>query len=151
MAAIRNKVAERSKQNALSRALHAKSDGQAIAGWKVDLNKNLLIFNVGSVTYTLPALTVRSQTELGLNIYGTVSDVRDDVAETHIVVADTHSAVSDVQRGVVDTHLVVADTHTMISDIHRQMLGRHEGIDNQCQPVSDTRAIPIAEYVLTTA
>ena len=117
----------------------------------MDLSKNLLIFNVGSVTYILATLTVRSQTELGLNIYGTVSDVRDGVAKTHTVVADTCSAVSEVQRNVLDTHLVVADTHTMLSDIHRQMLGRQGGADNRSQTVSDTRTISITQCILTPA
>ena len=117
----------------------------------MDLNKNLLIFNVGSVTYILPTLTVCSQTELGLNIYGAVSDVRDGVVETRAVVADTCSTVSEVQRGVLDTHLVVADTHDMVSDIHRQMLGRQGGVDNRSQTVSDTRTISITQYMLTLA
>ena len=98
-----------------------------------------------------PALTVHSQTELGLNIYGKFSDLRDGVAETHTVVADTYTAVSDtriivsgVQRGVADTSVVVSEvqrnvahTNTMVSEIRREILGSQKGTDGQLQSVSD--------------
>ena len=108
----------------------------------MDLNRILLVFNVCSVISirrSVLALTVHLQTELALNIYGTVSDVRDGVTKTHTAVVDTHSVVSEVQRDVADTHVVVADTHTMVSDIRRQMLGSQEEADDQHRSVSDTR------------
>ena len=135
---IRRKVTERSKQNAISRAFHAKNDSQTIANWRLDLNKVLLLFNVSSAVFSWPALTVHTQTELGLNIYVTVSDVRDGVAKTHATVADTHAAVSEVQRGVADTHTVVADTHAMVSDIRRQMVEGQGEADDQRRSVSNT-------------
>jgi len=46
VADIRSKVVERSKQNGISRAFHAKNDSQMIAGWRADLNRILLVFNV---------------------------------------------------------------------------------------------------------
>ena len=106
---IRGKVTERSKQNAISRAFHAKKDSQTIASWRMDLNRILLVFNVRSVIFVWPAPTVRPQTELGLNTYGTISDVHDGVTKTHTI-------VSVVQRDV-------ADTHAVISEIRRETLG----------------------------
>ena len=104
LADIRNKVAKRSMQNAISRAFHAKSDSQAIASWKIDLNRILLVFNVRSVaSVPLSVLTVQSQTELGLNIYGAISNVRDGATKTHTVVVDTYAMVSEIRRGMQTT------------------------------------------------
>jgi len=50
--------------------------------------------------------SVRSQTELGLNIYATVSDVRDGIARTHTI-------FSEVQRDVTDTRAMVSDIVVM--------------------------------------
>lgn len=140
MAHIRSKVSERSKQNAISRAFHAKNDSQTIASWRTDLNRILLVFNVGSVVFIRPTLTVHSQTELGLNIYVTISNVRDDVA-------NTHTAVAEVRQDV-------ANTRAMVSDISRKILGSPEGdhVDRR-RLVSDTqtRTVPIPKYMLTTA
>ena len=46
---IEVKITKRVKRNAVSRLLHAKNDKETIAGWKSDLNKILLIFNVSSL------------------------------------------------------------------------------------------------------
>ena len=113
LADIRSKITERGKQNAVSRTFHARNDSQAIASWKPDLNRILLVFNVRPVVSVWPALTVHSQTELGLGIYVTVSDVRGGVTKTHTI-------VSEVQRDV-------ADTRAMVSDIRRDMLRSQEG------------------------
>ena len=69
-----------------------------------------------------------SQTELGLNIYATVSDVRD---------------------GVADTHTVVADTHAMVSDIRRKVLEGQEGAGDQRPSVSGTQTVCATKYMLT--
>jgi hypothetical protein len=91
-------------------------------------------------------LSVHSQTELGLNIYVAVSDVRDGVTKTHTVVADTHTAVAEVRRDV-------ANTHAMVSDISRKVLGSPEGDDNQRRPVSHTRTrtMSIPKCMLTVS
>jgi len=74
------------------------------------------------------ALTVHPQTELELNIYVVVSDVRDTVTNTHAV-------VSEVRQDV-------ANTRAVISDISRKVLGSPEGDDDQRRLVSDTRVRP---------
>ena len=130
MAEIRSKVAERSKQNAVSRAVHAKNDSKTIVSWKMDLNRVLLVFNVCPIVMGRPALTVHSQTELELNTYVTVSDVRDGVTKTHTVVANTHTVVSEVQRDL-------ANTHAVVSDIRRQLLENKEAVDEQRGSVSN--------------
>jgi len=49
VAEIQKRVIKRSKRNVVSRLFHAKNDKEAIAGWKSELNKILVIFNVCSV------------------------------------------------------------------------------------------------------
>ena len=139
MGDIRSKVANQSKRNRISQAFHAKNDGQTIASWKVDLNRVLLVFNVCSIVSPRPALTIRTQTELGLNIYATASDVRDGVTKTHTAVTGTHDVVSEVQRDVADTRVVVEDTHIMVSGIHRQILGSQGETDDQPPSVGNAR------------
>jgi len=101
----------------------------------MDLNRILLVPNVSLSFLPWQVLTVHAQTELGLNIYAAVSDVREGVTKTQTVVSDTH--------------VVVADTHVMVSDIRRQMLGSQGEADDQRRLVSGTRSIPTTEYILT--
>ena len=112
----------------------------------MDLHRILLVFNVNSIVSVGPALTVHSQTELGLNIYVTLSDVRDGVTNTHAVVTDTRTVVSEVRRDI-------ANTHAIVSDIGRKVLGSPEEDDDQHRLVSDARtwAVPAPKYMLTAA
>jgi len=121
LADIRSKVTERSKQNFALRAFHAKNDSQTIASWRTDLNRILLVFNVRSVFPAQPPLTVQLQTELGLNIYTTVSNIQD---------------------GVTKTSAVAENTQAMVSDIHGKLLGSQ---------VSDVQTIPTTQHTLTVA
>lgn len=134
------------------------NDSQMIAGWRMDLNRILLVFNVGSAVSVLPLLTVQPQTELGLNIYGTISDVRDGVAKTHAVVSEVQRDAAGTHAVVVDTHAVVAevqrnvaDTRIMVSDIHRQVLGDPGGANHQHLSVSSARTMLTTKYVLTVS
>ena len=49
VAEIQRKVIKTSRRNPVSRLFHAKNDKQAIATWKLDLNRILHIFDVGSI------------------------------------------------------------------------------------------------------
>jgi hypothetical protein len=51
VAEIQRKVIKQSGRNAVSRLLHAKSDKETIAGWKLELNRILQVFNVRSVVF----------------------------------------------------------------------------------------------------
>jgi hypothetical protein len=131
LAEIQSKIVKKGKRNAVSRLLHAKNDKETIATWKSDLSKILLVFNVRSVIVVWLLLTVRSQTELAINTYVTVSDIRDDVATTHTI-------VSNVQNGVTSTH-------TMVSDIHHIMTKNQGGANGNNLPVSIARTLFITE------
>ena len=144
LADIRSKVTERSQQNAISRASHAKNDSQSIASWKTALNRILLVFNVRFFVFAWSALTVHSQTELGFNKYAAISDVHDGVTKTHTV-------VSGVQRGVGDMHVVseaqrdVADTHATVSEIRHEILESRKGLDDRRLSVNHSRIAPATD------
>ena len=72
---------KQSGRNAVSRLFHAKSDKETIAGWKAELNRILLVFNVRSIALAWPSLIVSFQTELVVNIHVAVSDIRHDVSK----------------------------------------------------------------------
>ena len=50
MAEVQGNIIKRGKRNPISRCYHAKEDKEAIAAWKLDLNRIRHVFNVGSVT-----------------------------------------------------------------------------------------------------
>ena len=102
LAEIEMKITKRRKRNVVSRLLHANSDRETIAGWKSDLTKILLIFNVSSLISVWLSLTVYPQTELAIN--------------TNVTVATTHTIVSDVRSGVASTHAIVSDIHRTVTE-----------------------------------
>lgn len=99
VAGIQRKVIKQSKRNTVSRLLRAKDDKDAIADWRLDLNRILHVFNVRSITYAPPLLTVRFQTELAINTHAAVSDIRHDVANTQHIVSDIHRTIVKNQEG----------------------------------------------------
>ena len=117
LADIEVKITKWGKRNAVSRVFRAKNDRETIAGWKSDLTKVLLIFNVSSLVFVWLSLTVYSQTELAIN--------------TNVTVATTHTIVSDVRNDV-------AITHAIVSDIHRAVTGGQQGAGGNDQSVSFT-------------
>jgi len=82
VAEIQRKVIKQSERNAVSRLFHAKSDKETIAGWKAELNRILLVFNVRSIALAWSSLTVSFQTELVVNIHVAVTDIRHDMLKT---------------------------------------------------------------------
>ena len=122
------KVVKQSKRNVVSRHFHAKNDKEKIAAWRLDLGRILDVFNVRSIVPAWHSLTLHSQTELIINIHGTVSD-------THVMVSDTRAMVSD-------TRVMVSDNNVMISDIHRTVVRSQETSGGKNTSVSDTR-VPV--------
>ena len=49
VAEIERKIVEQGQRNVFSRFFHAKEDKEAMAAWKLDLNRILHIFNVCSI------------------------------------------------------------------------------------------------------
>ena len=132
---IQEKITEKRGRNRLSRVLHAKSDKDAVAAWKLDLNRILHVFNVRSVASIWSSLTGCVQTELAVNTNVVVSDIRRDVVMTQTIVSDVH-------QGVVDTQAIV-------SDIHRAVVKGQDEAVNQHISVNITCTTSIAQSILT--
>ena len=79
-----------------------------LAGWKLDLNRILHIFNVRSVVSTWTLLIIPFQTELVMNVHVAVSGIRQDVSKMLMVAqAQTRSAASTI-KGSSTLHLYLA-------------------------------------------
>ena len=76
VADIQKKIVDRGGRRAVSRVMNAKSDKDAIAAWRQDLNRILHIFNVRSVDSSWHSPMASLQTELAIS--------------THMLVADMH-------------------------------------------------------------
>ena len=114
MAEIQRNIVNQGKRNVFSRHFHAKTDKETIAGWRLDLNRILHVFNVRSIPSVRISLTVRPQTELAIN--------------TNVVVTSTHTIVSEIHRTMVEsrgvaggkyqvsvTHITLITESTLIS------------------------------------
>ena len=113
MAEIQRKLIKKSKQNAVSRLFRAKSDKETIAGWKSDLSKILLVFNVRPVIVVWLLLTVRSQTELALNTHTIVSGMNHNVTKIHAIVSNIDSTVMKIREGTDSQNRSVSITCTV--------------------------------------
>ena len=51
VAEIQRKIIKRSERHTVSRFLHARTDKDTIASWKLDLSRILVVFNVGSTRF----------------------------------------------------------------------------------------------------
>ena len=106
VAEIQRKTIKQSKRNVLSRFFHATSDKETIAGWRSDLNRILLVFNVRSVVFVWPLLTINSQTELAINTHVTT-------ASTHAIVLDIRNEMLKGREGTDNQHQAVGDTRAL--------------------------------------
>ena len=131
VAEIQRKVIKQSGRNPVSRLLHAKNDKEAIAAWRLDLNRILHVFNVRPIAFSPLLLTVHFQTELAINTHVTVSDIRHDVANTHNIVSDVHQNV--------------ASTHNIVSDIHRAVVKHKQENGGSSRLVSDCCVLSVTE------
>jgi len=144
---IRENIIKRGRRNVISRHYHAKDDKEAIATWRLDLNRVLRVFNVRSAISVWPLLITRFQTELGIATRATGSDARQDAANKHTVASDVHHDVTNVETVVSDVRSHVTNTHTAASDIHRSGLKSRGGVDGQNQAVSTTCTLSPSKYL----
>ena len=132
MDGIQEHIIEWGKRNAISRRYHAKDAKEAVATWKLDLDRILRVFNVCSVAPAWQLLTFRFQVELRANLHVTGSEINQDATNKPSTENDP------------------AATHTIVSDIHRNKLKGPEGADGRNQAVSTT-LLATGEPVLTSA
>ena len=117
MGEIQRHIIERGKRNVISRRYHAKDDKEAIATWRLDLDRILPAFDVRPVTPARRLLTFRFQIGLGGN--------------THAIGSGTHQDA--------------ANTQTIVSNLHPNKSKNHEGADGQNQAVGITRTPLVAK------
>ena len=157
---LRN-ISKWGKRNLISRRFHAKDDKEAIATWRLDLNRILHVFNVRFSASVQLLLTFRFQTELGINTHVTVPDIHKDAVNTCTVVSDVHrdtSNVPGVHCDVSNTIPIVSEVWgsipenpIVVSDIHRNRLKNCEDAGSPNQTVSAARTPTATEYPLTTS
>ena len=102
MAEIQEKIAKKGRRNLVSRLVHAENDKGTIAGWKLDLNGFLHVFNVRSIVFNRLSLTVPFQTELAVGTHVTVSEVRYDVSGIRDDVSGIRNDVSKIREDIGD-------------------------------------------------
>ena len=112
VADIQRKAIKRGKRNAISRLLHAKNDKDAIAAWRLELDRILRVFNVCYFPSVRPSLTVHIQTQLAMTTHGIVSDVHHGVVDTHKMVSEMHQNMMKSQEGSDGQHQLVSDVHS---------------------------------------
>ena len=125
MAEIQRNIIKQGKRNPVSRYFHTKSDKEAVAGWRLGLNRILRVFNVRLITSVRLPLTFHRQAELAINTNVVVSDIRHDVVNTHTIVSEIHRTVVGSHRtwhgknqsvGVARTPLAAGSILTVAAD-----------------------------------
>ena len=144
---IQENIVKRSRRNVISRHYHAKDDKEAIATWRLDLNRVWHVFNVRSIISVWLLLTFRFQTELRIDTRATGSDARQDATNEHTVIFNIHHNVANAETTVSGVRRDVSNTQPIVSDVHRTKLKSREGANYQNQVVSTTRTLSPSKYL----
>ena len=141
----KNITERRGKRRVISRRLHAKDDKEAIAAWKLDLDKILHTFNVRSTTSVRPSLDLCFQAELGTNQHTTVSGTQQNAANTHTIIPTVHP--NTLGPGPVAPVICInaPNTHPIVPGTNRNGSKSGGDTDGQNQVVSTARTLPVAE------
>ena len=119
MAEIQREIIKRGKRNVVSRVLHA-NDEEAIAAWKLGINRITHVFNVRPTTFVWPSLTFRSQTDFGINTHVIVPANHRDTANAHTIVSDVRRDTPNADTPVPDIHHDVSKTHAIVSEVRNE-------------------------------
>jgi len=137
---------QENKRNVISRRYHVKDDKQAIASWRLDLNRILHVFDVRSVTPVWTSLTPHSQTESRIDTHATGSDAHQDAANKHTIISDVHHDVTNAET-IVSGRSDISNSRTGASDTRRSKLKTREGADGQNRAVSTARTLSPKKYL----
>ena len=151
MGKIQRNIVKRGERNVISRHFHRKDDNEAIATWKLDLDRILHLFDVRSVTSLRSLLTFRFQTELEINTDVTDPDVRHDAANTHTTASEVRQTLPDATNVVPDVHYGVSNTHAVVSNIDHNTLKNRGDTDSQNPRVGTSYTVPVTEQLLTAS
>ena len=148
MVEIQSNIINQGKQNAISQRFDEKHDNEAIASWKLDLDRITRDFNVRSITSVLSPLTLLFQTEFETHV--TESEVHHAVVATHAIVSHVDHDNSDANNIVLDSSDGVSNAH-VASDIHLDTLKIRGDADGQNPAVSTSCTLAVTEQSLTAA
>ena len=98
VAEIRRRVSKQSRRNTVSRLIHAKNDKDAIAAWKLDLNRVLQVFTVRSAPFNWLSLIVSFQAELVVNTHTMVLDLHRNALSGQESASGQHPSVRVISR-----------------------------------------------------
>ena len=104
-------------------------------------------------------LTIRFQTELGIdtrviryethqdtaNKSTTVPNVHHDTSNVKVIVPDVRRNTSNANPIVSGVRSDVVNTPTIVSDIHRDESKSRKGVDGRNQTVSTTHTLPVTQ------
>ena len=144
---IQENIVKRGRRNVISRHYHAKDDKEAIATWRLDLNRVRRVFNVRSTISVWPLLTFHFQTELRIDTRATGSDAHQDATNEHTVISNIHHNVANVETTVSGVRHDVSNTQPIVSDLYRTKLKSREGVGYQNRVVSTTRTLSPSKYL----
>ena len=144
---IRRHIIKRDKRDAISRCYHAKDDEEAIATWKLDLDKILCVFNVRSVVPVRRLLISRFQTGLRMNEHATDSATHPGVGDKHTIHSSVHHDTSDAKAIIPNVRRGVLNTNSAISGIHYNKPKCREGADGRNQVLSIACALPVTDQL----
>ena len=138
---IQRKIIKRGKRNVVSRLFHV-NDEEAIATWRLGINRITHVFNVRPATSVWPSLTFRSQTDFGTNTHVIVPANHRDTATTHTIASDVRRDTPNADTTVPDIRHEVSKSHAIVSDVHRNALRSREDAN---QAVSTSCTLPVIE------
>ena len=165
MAAIQKRIVKWGKRSPFSRRFNAKYDDDAIANWRLDLDKICRDLDVRCFTFLGPLLSSCSQTGLATRTDAGVSHLRHEASNSHVnahnpgydtsssslIVPDPRHNVSNANAVKPDVHVQgdPANTRTVSSRIHPNV-SKNKDPDVQNRAVSTFRNPPVTEQLLIT-
>ena len=154
MTEIQEYIVKRDKRNAISRIFRSKDDEKAVAGWRLNLEKIRLIFDVRVLVFLFfcPGLpTSCFQTELAINKDTNANDTSNahttspgiDRKGSNTGVPEVRRDVPAVHHGVVPSRPIVPgvkndheESRTVVSNVHRNTVESQESTNSQNRTVS---------------
>ena len=148
---IKKNIVKQGKRRAISRILRPKKEKEAIATWRLSLNRILCALEVRSVDSRnhCRSTNFSFQIEFGSGESVTISGTHNDDEDPHTAVVGVHSGISSAEtvtlvtpRDIQSSHLVseipteVANAHAVSHETHRDAPESRDGKGNPSCSVS---------------
>jgi len=121
---IKKNIVKQGKRRAISKVLRPNKEKQAIAGWRLSLNRILCVLDVRSVhsRNRCRGTNFPSQIEFGSGESATVSGTHHDGADPHTAtVVDAHSGTSSAETIVLTAPKNVSGSRTPVSQVSTEI------------------------------